>query len=78
MQELLIEMAKGLVEHPEAVSVTVDEQPNEEGYTVYHLHVAEDDMGRVIGKHGKIAKALRSIMKAVAFRANQKIQVEID
>ncbi len=77
MQELLVEMAKGLVEAPDAVSVTVDE-PNEDGVVVYHLHVAPDDMGRVIGKHGKIAKALRVVMKATASRANEKVQVEID
>ena len=77
MQELLIEMAKGLVEQPDQVSVTVDE-PNEEDIIVYHLHVAEDDMGRVIGKHGKIAKAIRAVMKAAAFRVDQKVQVEID
>ena len=77
MQELLVEIAKGLVEAPDAVTVTVDE-PNEEGFTVYHLHVAADDMGRVIGKHGKIAKAIRTVMKATATRSNQKVQVEID
>lgn len=77
MQELLIELAKGLVENPDAVTVTVDE-PNEEGVVIYHLHVAEDDMGRVIGKHGKIAKAIRTVMKATASRNNTKIQVEID
>ena len=58
MQELLVSIASGLVEKPEAVNVTVDE-PNEEGVVVYHLHVDEADMGRVIGKHGKIAKAIR-------------------
>ena len=54
MKELLISIASGLVEKPEEVNVTVDE-PNEEGVTVYHLHVAENDMGRVIGKQGRIA-----------------------
>lgn len=49
MKDLLISITKGLVDNPDAVSVDVDE-PNEEGVTVYHLHVAEDDMGRVIGK----------------------------
>ncbi len=78
MQELLTEIAKGLVEAPDAVNVTVDETPNEDGYTVYHLHVAQDDMGRVIGKHGKIAKAIRTVVKATAARANMKVQVEID
>ena len=55
MKELLEVMAKGLVEDKEAVRVTVDE-PNEEGVIVYHLSVAEGDVGRVIGKQGKIAK----------------------
>ncbi|MBR1810304.1 MAG: KH domain-containing protein [Clostridia bacterium] len=77
MQELLTELAKGLVEDPAAVNVTVDE-PDENGCTVYHLHVAADDMGRVIGKQGRIAKAIRTVMKATAVRNNQKIQVEID
>ncbi|MBR4073294.1 MAG: KH domain-containing protein, partial [Clostridia bacterium] len=54
MKELLIVIASGLVENPEAVTVTVDE-PDESGVVVYHLHVAENDMGRVIGKQGRIA-----------------------
>ena len=77
MKELLISLASGLVENPEAVEVTVDE-PNEKGITVYHLHVAENDMGRVIGKQGRIAKAIRTVMRAAANRNEQKIAVEID
>ena len=77
MKELLISIASGLVENPDEVNVTVDE-PNEEGVTVYHLHVAENDMGRVIGKQGRIAKAIRTVMRAGAGRQNQKIMVEID
>ncbi len=77
MQELLIAIASGLVEKPEEVTATVDE-PNEEGVVVYHLHVADDDMGRVIGKQGRIAKAIRTVMRAAANRNNQKIAVEID
>ena len=61
----------------EEMEVVVDE-PNEEGVVVYHLHVAPDDMGRVIGKQGRIAKALRIVMRAGANRINQKIMVEID
>ena len=57
--------------------VTIDE-PNEEGVTVYHLHVAENDMGRVIGKQGRIAKAIRVVMRAAANRNNEKVAVEID
>ncbi|MBQ8304307.1 MAG: KH domain-containing protein [Clostridia bacterium] len=77
MQELLVAIASGLVENPEQVTATVDE-PNEEGVIVYHLHVATDDMGRVIGKQGRIAKAIRTVMRAAANRNNQKIAVEID
>ena len=77
MKELLPSIARGLVEHPEAVSVSVDE-PAEDGAVVYHLHVAEDDMGRVIGKQGRIAKAIRVVMRAAATRENEKITVEID
>ena len=77
MKDLLINMAKGIVDHPEAVTVDVDEV-NEEGVIVYHLHVSEDDIGRVIGKQGKIAKAIRTVMRSAANRQNQKVQVEID
>lgn len=77
MQELLITIVKGLVENPDAVSVTVDEV-DDRGVTVYHLHVAEDDMGRVIGKQGRIAKAIRTVVKAGATRTGEKVQVDID
>lgn len=77
MSELLIAIASGLVEDPAAVNVTVDE-PNEEGVIVYHLRVAQDDMGRVIGKQGRIAKAIRTVMRAAANRNDQKIAVDID
>ena len=77
MQELLTSIAQGLVEDPASVTVTVDE-PNENGVTVYHLHVAADDMGRVIGKQGRIAKAIRMVMRAAANRAETRIAVEID
>ena len=77
MKELLISIVLGLVEKPEEIVVTVDE-PNQKGVTVYHLHVAESDMGRVIGKQGRIANAIRTVMRAAANRDNQKIMVEID
>ena len=77
MKELLIAISAGLVEKPEEVTVEVDDI-NEDGVIVYHLHVAEGDMGRVIGKQGRIAKAIRTVMRAVANRNNQKIMVEID
>ncbi|MDE5974735.1 MAG: KH domain-containing protein [Eubacterium sp.] len=77
MKDLLISITKGLVCKPEDVSVDVSE-PNEEGVTVYHLHVNEDDMGRVIGKQGRIAKAIRVVMRAAATRNDAKISIEID
>lgn len=77
MQELLLALAQGLVEDKAAVRVTEDE-PNEEGVIVYHLTVAEDDMGRVIGKQGRIAKAIRTVMRAAATRQDTKVSVEID
>ncbi|MCQ4023021.1 MULTISPECIES: KH domain-containing protein [unclassified Ruminococcus] len=77
MQELLKVIAQGLVEEPSQVSVDKDE-PNEEGVIVYHIHVAEDDMGRVIGKQGRIAKAIRTIARSAAIRNNTKVMVEID
>ena len=76
MKELLIALAQGLVDRPEAVSVTVDEP--EGGVSVYHLRVAPDDMGRVIGKQGRIAKAIRTIMRSAAIHSGEKVSVEID
>jgi predicted RNA-binding protein YlqC (UPF0109 family) len=77
MENLLISMAQGLVNDPSSVQVTAD-APDENGVTVYRLHVAPDDMGRVIGKQGKIAKAIRSVMRAAAGKNSQKIMVEIE
>lgn len=77
MKDLLISITQGLVDNPDKVSVDVDEA-NEEGVIVYHLHVAEGDMGRVIGKQGRIAKAIRVVMRAAATRRDAKISVEID
>ncbi len=77
MKDLLISIAQGLVEDPDAVTVTVDEADSE-GVTVYHLHVSENDMGRVIGKQGRIAKAIRTVMRAAATRCDEKVAVEID
>ena len=77
MQELLLAVARGLVEDKDAVQVTVD-PAREDGTIVYHLSVAEDDMGRVIGKQGRIAKAIRVVMRAAAVRQGEKVVVEID
>ncbi len=77
MKDLLVSIAQGLVDDPSAVTVTVDE-PAEDGTTVYHLHVGEEDMGRVIGKQGRIAKAIRTVMRAAATRQDTRVVVEID
>lgn len=77
MKELLIAIVTGLVENPDEITVNADEA-NEEGIIVYHLHVSEDDMGRVIGRQGRIAKAIRTVMRAAAARNDEKIQVEIE
>lgn len=77
MKELLEIIARGLVENPDKVSVTVDD-PNERGIIVYHLHVDESEMGRVIGKQGRIAKAIRTVVKARAVKDGEKVQIDID
>ncbi len=76
LENLLISLSKGLVENKDSVKVTVDE-PNEEGIIVYHLEVATSDKGRVIGKQGRIAKAIRVLMRAAANRVGKKILIEI-
>ena len=79
MESLILTMAKGLVEKPDEVSVDKDEV-NEDGIVVYHLHVSKEDMGRVIGKQGKIAKAIRMIVRSAAItkKIKEKVVVEID
>ena len=74
MGELVSAIAKSLVENPEAVEVS-EEQSN--GTTVVQLKVAPDDMGKVIGKQGRIAKAIRTVVKAAATKANIRVVVEI-
>ena len=74
MKEIVEVIAKALVDHPEAVEVTEKE---EERQTLLELHVAEDDMGKVIGKQGRIAKAIRTLVKAAATREEKKVTVEI-
>ena len=74
MKEIVEVIAKSLVEHPEQVVV---EEKEADRVVVYELHVAPEDMGKVIGKQGRIAKALRTVVKAVATRENKKVTVEI-
>ncbi|MCI9079188.1 MAG: KH domain-containing protein [Lachnospiraceae bacterium] len=74
MKELIEVLAQSLVDHPEEVTVTETEKDNE---IIFELKVAQDDMGKVIGKQGRIAKAIRSIVKAAASRTDKKVTVEI-
>lgn len=77
MKDLLYTIVEKLVEDKSAIEITQDE-PNAEGITVFHLHVAPDDMGRIIGKQGRIAKSIRAIMRAGASKCNMKVNVEIE
>lgn len=77
MKELLHAIVEDLVDDKSAIKITED-APNEEGVIVYHLSVAQEDMGRVIGKQGRIAKAIRTVMRAGAAKNNMKVAVEID
>ena len=74
MKELVEVIAKSLVDNPEEVTVTETEKDRA---TVLELHVAHADMGKVIGKQGRIAKAIRSVVKAAASREDKKVIVEI-
>ena len=74
MQELIAEIAKSLVDNPDEVKVTIVEKEN---LTVYQLSVAKDDMGKVIGKKGRIAQAIRSIVKAASVTDGKKVAVDI-
>ena len=74
MKELVEVIAKALVDHPEEVSVN---EKNEGRTIVLELHVAEGDMGKVIGKQGRIAKAIRSVVKAAAAKEDKIVVVDI-
>ena len=74
MKELLETVAKALVSNPDAVSV--NEIDNGDSI-VLELSVAQEDMGKVIGRQGRIAKAIRAVMKAASLKENKKVSVEI-
>lgn len=74
LKEILVELAAAIVDHPDDVVVTEQEENNEITLT---LTVHPDDMGMVIGRHGRIAKAIRSVMKAAAGTAGKKVNVDI-
>ena len=75
MRELLEFLARALVEKPDEVTVTEVEEI--EGEVVLEVEVAEDDLGRVIGRGGRVANALRSVMKAAAAREDKRVVVDI-
>ncbi len=74
MKELLEFIAKSMVSDPDSVEV---KETLNENTVVLELHVADDDMGKVIGKQGRIAKAIRTVVKAAASHENKKVVVEI-
>ena len=74
MKELVEIIAKSLVDNPNEVVVTEKEDGNN---VTIELHVASDDMGKVIGKQGRIAKAIRSVVKAASSKENKRVDVEI-
>ena len=74
MRELVEVLAQSLVDHPEEVTVQETEKDNE---ILLVLKVAQEDMGKVIGKQGRIAKAIRAVVKAAASKTDKKVIVEI-
>ena len=74
MRELVEVLAQSLVDHPEEVTVQETEKDNE---ILLELKVAQEDMGKVIGKQGRIAKAIRTVVKAAASKEDRKVIVEI-
>ena len=74
MKELVEFMARGLVEHPDQVAV---EEEDDRDRIVFYLKVADGDMGKVIGKEGRIANAMRTLLKVAATRTNTRVSLEI-
>ena len=74
MKELLTYIARNLVDHPDAVSVTEHKGESE---TVLELRVAPEDMGKVIGRQGRVAKCIRTVMRAAAAKENKRVIVDI-
>ncbi len=74
MVKLVEDIAKALVDNPDEVRVT---QRQDKDVTIIELHVSDEDMGKVIGKQGRIANAMRSIIKVAAIKNNEKIGLDI-
>lgn len=74
MKELVETLVKALVKNPDAVTVTILQKGSLE---IYQVHVPPEDMGKVIGRKGRIANAIRTVVKAGALRENRKVAVDI-
>jgi len=75
VDELVAELARRLVDEPDAVRV--ERAEDEEGSVVFRLHVAEGDVGKVIGRQGRIVRALRTVVRAGGVAAGRRLQLEI-
>lgn len=74
-RELIEYMAGSLVDHPDEMSIS---EIDEEGVTVYHLHVAPKDIGKVIGRRGRVARAMRTLLKVASIQNHTRTVLEID
>jgi len=74
MEKLLLFLAKNIVSHPEVVKIT---QVNNNGFVMFNLSVHKDDMGRVIGKEGKVIKAMRNLLRVKAAKLNLRFSLEL-
>ncbi len=74
MADLLTGLVRGLVDQPDAISVEIDE---EDETTALSLYVASDDLGKVIGKQGRTARALRTILNAIGSKSEQRISLDV-
>jgi hypothetical protein len=75
MDDLLAYIARGLVDDPRAVKVDIFEE--DDGTVVYELTVADDDVGKIIGRHGRTVNALRTVMRAAATRHGRRVLVDV-
>lgn len=74
MKDTLLYLVTAIVDHPD--DIVIDEQPSE-GRTIYVLHVNQEDMGKIIGKQGRIIRALRDLIKLMAAKQNQYVDIEL-
>ena len=76
MKELIEFLARSIVDEPDAVEVELEEDESD-GRTIVHLYVADDDMGKVIGKQGRIANAMRDLLKVAAVQRGVRVSLDI-